>query len=83
MLEEVSKRSEVALERDDSYEQLDEIDNATDRMLLARALDTVAPQTRAMSEPERRMIAAELGIGRNHGYRKNESGRKSTRRGAA
>ena len=64
MLEEVSKRSEVALERDDSYEQLDEIDNATDRMLLARALDAVAPQTRAMSEPERRMIAAELGIGR-------------------
>ncbi|MGB1686516.1 MAG: DNA recombination protein RmuC, partial [Pseudomonadales bacterium] len=31
MLEEVSKRSEVALERDDSYEQLSSIENATDR----------------------------------------------------
>jgi len=64
MLEEVSKRSEVPLERDNSYEQLDAIEDATDQMLAARALDAVAPQTRAMSEPERRMIAAELGIGR-------------------
>ena len=66
MLQEVSKRSEIALERDDSYEQLqlDAIEDATDRMLTARAFDAVAPQSRAMSESERRMIAAELGIGR-------------------
>ena len=64
MLAEVSKRSEVPLEAAGSLDAARDTVDAVEAQLAERVLDELAPQTRALSEMERREIAAQLGIGR-------------------